>query len=77
MLKKNRDWNFTHKERKILDKTHLRFFTKKTLINTFSKNEFKIIRLDGINKISTNITESIEDLINKKLDLFASTVNNR
>ena len=33
--------------------------------------------LDGINKISENITDSIGDLIKKKLDLFSSTVNNK
>ena len=33
--------------------------------------------LIGINKISENINESIEDLIKKKLDLFSSTVNNK
>ena len=31
----------------------------------------------GIDKISENITESIADLIKKKLDLFSSTVNNK
>ena len=31
----------------------------------------------GINKISDNITSSIENLIEKKLDLFSSTVNNK
>ena len=33
--------------------------------------------LVGIDKISKNITESIGDLIKKKLDLFSSTVNNK
>ena len=33
--------------------------------------------LAGINKISENITDSIGDLIKKKLDLFSSTVNNK
>ena len=33
--------------------------------------------LDGIDKISENITESIGDLVRKKLDLFSSTVNNK
>jgi len=33
--------------------------------------------LVGINKISENITDSIGDLIKKKLDLFSSTVNNK
>tara|TARA_B100000767_G_C19407568_1_gene386604 strand:- start:6 stop:566 length:561 start_codon:yes stop_codon:yes gene_type:complete len=31
----------------------------------------------GIDKISENITESIEILVKKKLDLFSSTVNNK
>ena len=31
----------------------------------------------GIDKISKNITDSIGDLIKKKLDLFSSTVNNK
>ena len=34
-------------------------------------------RLDILAKISNNITESISILINKKLDLFSSTVNNK
>ena len=33
--------------------------------------------LIGINKISLNITDSIGDLIKKKLDLFSSNVNNK
>jgi PTH1 family peptidyl-tRNA hydrolase len=33
--------------------------------------------LAGINKISEHITDSIGDLIKKKLDLFSSTVNNK
>ena len=33
--------------------------------------------LAGIDKISSYINESIGDLINKKLDLFSSTVNNK
>jgi len=33
--------------------------------------------LAGINKISENITDSIGELIKKKLDLFSSTVNNK
>ena len=33
--------------------------------------------LAGIEKISSNITESISILVEKKLDLFSSTVNNK
>ena len=35
------------------------------------------MNLTGIDKISENITDSISDLIKKKLDLFSSTVNNK
>ena len=31
----------------------------------------------GIEKISNNITESVSNLVEKKLDLFSSTVNNK
>ena len=31
----------------------------------------------GIDKVTENITESISMLIDKKLDLFSSTVNNK
>ena len=33
--------------------------------------------IEGVEKISKNITESISILIDKKLDLFSSTVNNK
>ena len=31
----------------------------------------------GIDKVSKNITDSIGELIKKKLDIFASTINNK
>ena len=34
-------------------------------------------RLDNLSKISKNITESISILVEKKLDLFSSTINNK
>ena len=42
------------------------------VLQNFNEDE-----LIGIDKISENITESIGDLIKKKLDLFSSTVNNK
>ena len=35
------------------------------------------MKLVGIEKISKNITDSISILLEKKLDLFSSTVNNK
>ena len=46
-------------------------------ISDYVLQNFDEDELSGIEKISQNITESIEDLINKKLDLFSSTVNNK
>ena len=45
---------------------------KDYVLQNFDEDE-----LNGINKISENITESMTDLIKKKLDLFSSTINNK
>ena len=46
-------------------------------IGDYVLQNFDDDELIGINKICENITESIGDLIKKKLDLFSSTVNNK
>ncbi len=46
-------------------------------ISDYVLQNFDEDELIGIDKISENITESIKDLIEKKLDLFSSTVNNK
>ncbi len=46
-------------------------------IEDYVLQNFDEDELLGIEKISKNITDSIPDLINKKLDLFSSTVNNK
>ena len=46
-------------------------------VGDFVLQNFDEDELIGIDKISENITESIGDLIKKKLDLFSSTVNNK
>ncbi len=46
-------------------------------IQDYVLQNFDEDELVGINKISENITESIGDLIKKKLDLFSSIVNNK
>ena len=45
-----RDWKYT--EWGILDKTHLRFFTRKSLKRLLIENQYQIIRLNGINPVS-------------------------
>ncbi len=46
-------------------------------IEDYVLENFDEDELIGIDKISKNITDSIGDLIKKKLDLFSSTVNNK
>jgi peptidyl-tRNA hydrolase, PTH1 family len=46
-------------------------------IGDYVLQNFDEDELSGIDKLSKNITESIGDLIKKKLDLFSSTVNNK
>jgi SAM-dependent methyltransferase len=45
-----KDWNYKESGG-ILDNTHLRFFTKKSLCNTFNKADFQIEICKGINPI--------------------------
>ncbi len=40
---------FEYKENGILDITHLRFFTKKSMIKMFERENYKIINIEGIN----------------------------
>ena len=44
-----KDWEYV--DDGILDRTHLRFFTKKSLIRTFKNNEFSIEKFYGINGV--------------------------
>ena len=46
-------------------------------IGDYVLQNFDEDELMGIDKISKDITESIGDLIKKKLDLFSSTINNK
>lgn len=41
--------DFKYEEFGVMDKTHLRFFTKKSMLRLFESNGFKIIKSEGIN----------------------------
>lgn len=43
----DKDWQYT--DHGILDRTHLRWFTKKSLIRTANKHDFNIKKIKGIN----------------------------
>lgn len=44
---KNRDWKY--EEAGVMDKTHLRFFTKKSMIRLFEESGYSVDRIKGIN----------------------------
>ncbi len=44
----NRDWKYT--EDNILDSTHFRFFTKKSIKRMFTENGYEIKKIKGINR---------------------------
>jgi len=50
ILKK--DWKYV--DEGILDYTHLRFFTEKSMLRTIYKNQFTIIKFKKINKLENN-----------------------
>lgn len=56
-----KDWKYT--ESGILDKTHLRFFTKKSIIRMFNDCGYKILKIKGINSISPYCLTSILNLL--------------
>lgn len=43
----NKDWNYESKG--ILDITHLRFFTEKSIVNMFEKSGYRVLKIEGIN----------------------------
>lgn len=55
-----KDWKYENSG--ILDKTHMRFFTKKSLIRTFQKNKYDIDRLIGINEIKIDVSSLLGGL---------------
>ena len=50
---------------------------KKIPISDFVLNDFTDDEQEHLEKITSNIIESLSILIDKKLDLFSSTVNNK
>jgi 2-polyprenyl-3-methyl-5-hydroxy-6-metoxy-1,4-benzoquinol methylase len=55
-----KDWHYI--ENGILDKTHLRFFTKKSMIRLFSENNLSIITFRGIGKFLLSF-KSARDIV--------------
>lgn len=43
----NAEWNY--KDYGVLDRTHLRFFTRKSMIDLFASTGFELVSIEGIN----------------------------
>jgi len=50
MIVKTQDWRYEDKG--ILDNTHLRFFTRKSIERLFNESGYDVVRMDGINRYS-------------------------
>lgn len=65
-----KDW--LYRDDGILDRTHMRFFTERSLKRTFAENNFVIEELHGINRMPIKST-SIKDVIKLFLIYFIGT----
>jgi hypothetical protein len=60
----NQDWKY--EDAGTLDKTHLRFFTKKSIIRMFESCGYKINKIEGINAGSFGISYKVSKLLFRK-----------
>ncbi|MGO9531618.1 MAG: class I SAM-dependent methyltransferase [Syntrophobacteraceae bacterium] len=60
------EWSYT--DLGILDRTHLRFFTKKSIVDLFAKSGFKIHVLTGISEYNSRKFNLLNLLFANKLD---------
>lgn len=58
------EWNYT--EYGVLDKTHLRFFTKKSIIEMFKNLDYTILKVIGINESTSWKVKLVDMLLFKK-----------
>lgn len=61
--------NWEYKDMGVLDRSHLRFFTKKTLLRSLLTNSYKLIELKGINKL-TFYNSNFRDKILRIVSIF-------
>lgn len=60
------DWNY--KDHGVMDKTHLRFFTKKSIKNMFAKLGYEILKIQGIHPTSSRTYKIFNTLLLKRLN---------
>ena len=52
--------NWDYKDQGIMDKTHLRFFTRKSIIKTFEQLDFEILTMKGIHPTSSRTCKLLQ-----------------
>lgn len=70
-----RDWEYV--DMGILDKTHLRFFTQKSLLRTFHSNNYSVEEFKGINGVEIAGAKSMTSLFRRLLALVAVAILGR
>jgi 2-polyprenyl-3-methyl-5-hydroxy-6-metoxy-1,4-benzoquinol methylase len=55
------DWHY--EDQGIMDRTHLRFFTRKSIINTFEQLDFRILTIEGIHPTSSRAYRSLNAVL--------------
>jgi len=58
----NKDWEY--KDAGILDRTHLRFFTKKSICRMFKELDFDLLRIEGVNPMRSRKYKLLYYLLN-------------
>lgn len=59
--------NWDYKDKGVLDKTHLRFFTYKSIMKTFSQLGFEVLEIEGINPTSSRNFKVLNWLLFNKI----------
>jgi len=52
--------NWDYQEQGIMDRTHLRFFTRKSIIKTFEQLDFEILTIKGIHPTSSRTCKFLQ-----------------
>jgi 2-polyprenyl-3-methyl-5-hydroxy-6-metoxy-1,4-benzoquinol methylase len=55
--------NWEYRDQGVMDRTHLRFFTRKSIINTFERLGFRILTLEGIHPTSSRTCRLLNGLL--------------
>jgi len=60
--------NWDYREEGILDRTHLRFFTRNSIIKTFSQYDYEILTIEGINPFWSRSFSTVKRIFRGRFD---------